>query len=70
MTDLTLDEMIDEMVNSDYQEAQKERHLIDAGFEVANTNEQPATGSCNGPWLPRNGGVGDDPIPICGRWCS
>mgnify|MGYP001313716125 CR=1 FL=1 len=35
----TLDEMIDEMVGSDYQEAQKERLLIDAGFEVAGTNE-------------------------------
>ena len=34
----TLDEMIDEMVGSDYQDAQKERLLIDAGFEVAGTN--------------------------------
>ena len=35
----TLDEMIDEMVGSDYQEAKKQRHLLDAGFEVAGTNE-------------------------------
>ena len=35
----TLDEMIDEMVGHDYQQAQKERYLIDAGFEVAGTHE-------------------------------
>lgn len=35
----TFDEMIDEMVGHDYQQAQKERYVIDAGFEVASTNE-------------------------------
>lgn len=34
-----LDQMIDEMVSNDYQEAQKERLLIDAGFEVSGANE-------------------------------
>lgn len=35
----TLDEMINEMVGSDYQESQKERFFIDAGFEVTGSNE-------------------------------
>lgn len=36
---ITLEEMIDEMVSHDYQESQKERLLIDAGFEVSGSNE-------------------------------
>ena len=35
----TLDEMIDEMVGSDYQESKKERLLLDAGFKVNGSNE-------------------------------
>lgn len=35
----TLEEMIDEMVGSDYQESQKERLLIDAGFAVSGSHE-------------------------------
>ena len=35
----TLEEMIDEMVSSDFEESRKERLLIDAGFKVSGSNE-------------------------------
>ena len=35
----TLEQMIDEMVGADFEEARKERLLIDAGFEVSGSNE-------------------------------